>query len=250
MKPFTDEQSKWLIDHYWDYKYVRLLKDEFNKVYGENRTTDTIKHKCRRLGLSRGRLFSEEQDKWIADNINLYSRKELTKAFNDKFSQNRTEDVLKVHCNRELGLKFSDNKERLSDLQSNRQKEPIGTIKIFSQGEKKRAYIKVRDEKHAGFSNYKSYAVHLFEQSNGKLQDDYCVIFLDGDTMNVALENLYAVSKKAHRLYSLMSRYIKGITEDTELKKTALMYCELVTSAKGRLCMQRGGLEYDHKRQD
>lgn len=230
---FTAEQEKWLIDHYFDHKYVRLLKDEFNRVYGENRTADTIKHKCRKLGLSKERFFTVEQDEWIAENINLYSRKELTKEFNDRFGQSRTEDVLKVHCNRELGLKFSDNKERLSNLQSDRQKEPIGTVKTFSQGVHRRTYIKVREEKGAGLANYKPYAVHLWEQEHGKLPDDYCVIFLDGNTENIALENLLAVSKQAHRAYALMSRWRKGIVEDTELKKTALMYCELIAETKG-----------------
>lgn len=229
-KPFSKKQVQWLIDNYSAFEYVRILTEVYNATFGESRTVDTIKHKCRSLGLSKGRNYTEEMDKWLIDNIDRYSRKELVKEFNEKFGQNRTEECLKVHCNRELNIYFRTNEERYTETRSKVQQMPIGT-EVIRNGY---VWVKVSDDVHkadekAGYVNWKPKHLLVWENHHGKLPEGKMVIFLNQNKEDCSIENLYAVDK---RINAVMVKN-KWYTFSREHTMTAIKWCELHFVLKG-----------------
>lgn len=228
-KQFSNEQMQWLKDNYYCYEYVRILTDVYNLTFGEKRTVDTIKHKCRSMGLSKGRLYTEIMNKWLVDNINHYSRKELTEKFNKEFSQKRTEDCLKVHCNRELKLFFSDDVERCRKTRSKSQQLPLGT-------ETKRngyIWVKVSDEcydssQKAGYKNWKPKHHIVWEEHYGELPKDKMIIFLNQNKEDCTIENLYAVSDFVNAIMIRNNWY----TLNRIHTLTAIRWCELHYATK------------------
>lgn len=223
-KQFTEEQTQWLKDNYFKFEYVRILKDVYNFTFNESRTTDTIKHKCRKMGLTRGRLYTKEMDKWLIENIGSYSRKELLEMFNKKFQQKRTEDCLKVHCNRELNIYFKDSEERYRNTRSISQQLPLGT-------EVKRGgyiWVKVSDKscvssERAGYVNWKPKHHIVWEKCYGELPQDKQIIFLNQNKEDCAIENLYAVSRSVNAIMVKNKWY----TTSREHTLTAIRWCEL-----------------------
>lgn len=209
MRCFTAEENKWIREHYWD-AAPKELCEQFNQIF-EPRDQCTFRHHCVKLGLTR--RYTEEQDIWIKANIDKYSRKELVAKFNDVFNQKRTEDVLKVHCNRDLGLRFSDNRERyLNAKRGDRQ--PIGTLI-----HRKNGLWVVKTATH----QYEMAGRYYWEQAHGKIPKGYQVVHLDHDTSNNNIDNLYCATGKVIREMSKNSWWF----DNPLLTLTAIKYCEL-----------------------
>lgn len=228
-KQFSSEQIQWLKDNYFCFEYIRILTDVYNTTFNEQRSVDTIKHKCRMLGLQKGRQYTEEMDRWLIDNIDNYSRKELVKAFNDEFHQRRTEDCLKAHCNRELKIYFKDNEDRYTKARSRVQQFPIGAETIRNGY----VWVKVADDcykatDYAGYKNWKPKHQIVWEQQYGEIPEDKMIVFLNQDKLDCSLENLYAISKSANAIMIKNKWY----THSREHTLTAIKWCELHCIAK------------------
>jgi hypothetical protein len=64
---------------------------------------------------------------------------------------------------------------------------------------------------------------YTWEQNHGKLRPDECLIYLDGDTLNCNLDNLYKLTKSDFARLRLMK--IKG--NDPELRRSACLLAQL-----------------------
>lgn len=233
MKAFTDIQDEWLKENYNKWYSWQDVVTAFNKQFGESRSKDTIRKHCTvYLNLKRNKThykFTDEQDKWLKENFSNHSNKSLTYAYNKHFNENRTAQVIKTHCRIYLGLRFSDNKERLTKTLSERNSEPIGTIK------KRKGIFYIKTKNLYKKDGWILYARYRYEKKYGEIPKDYSLICIDGDFNNFDYDNWLSVSKQAHRNYSVFCRYLPTALEDYELKKTLLMYCELKTIEKKEL---------------
>ena len=225
-KPFTAEQDDWLRRNHSAEKLIRELTAEFNAAFGEDRSADTMKHHCRKLMLQRNnRFFSEEEDRWLSEHSRDGSYLEVAAEFNRIFGQTRTPGVIKVHCNRALHAGFKNQKYSNSF--------PIGTEVIRSGF----VWVKVSNihcEKSGKLTssvvNWRQKSHIVWEQHYGSAPPEgYTIVFLNRDTKDCRIENLYAVSPRVMREMSKK----KWWSTDRELTLAAIRWCELFYAMKG-----------------
>ena len=81
-KPFSKEQDEWLKKHHYPDVAISIFTSEYNNFWNENRSVDTMKHHCAKLGLKQERrTFTQEQDEWLLERNRKYSLKDTTLAF-------------------------------------------------------------------------------------------------------------------------------------------------------------------------
>lgn len=224
-KPFTAEQDDWLRRNHSAEKLIRELTAEFNAAFGEDRSADTMKHHCRKLLLQRNnRFFSEEEDRWLSEHSRDGNYLEVAEEFNRVFGQNRTPGVIRVHCNRALHVGFKNQKYSNSF--------PIGTETIRSGF----VWVKVSNihcEKSGKLTssvvNWRQKSHIVWEQHYGSAPPEgYTIVFLNRDTKDCRIENLYAVSPRVMREMSKK----KWWSTDGELTLAAIRWCELFYALK------------------
>lgn len=224
-RPFTNEQDEWLRDHHSPDKTIRSITNEFNLFFNERRTVDVIKVHCRILGLKQKNMqkFSDEEDAWLLRHCREMSYKETTKLFNETFNANRSCGVIKVHCNRELGVGFKNDHGRNGC--------DIGTEKVRHGF----VYVKVSDircKKTGAQStkvNWKPKAQVVWEQHYGKLlPKGYTIVFLDRNHFNLDIKNIYAVDGRVLR--EMTKR--RWFSDDPNLTLAAIKWCELFYKVK------------------
>lgn len=220
---FTKEQDEWLRKHHSPDKIIRDLTEEYNTFWNENRSVDTMKHHCKRIGLQQERRnFTKAEDEWLIARDGQYSVKELTTMFNETFGTNRSELVIKVHCNRNLRTKFAGNHFQPGD--------PIGTEVMRG----KYVWVKVSNKipqegELSGWINWRPKAHVMWELHNGSMPPDgHNIVFLDGDRTNFDKRNLYAVNGKVLREMSKK----KWWSSNPELTLAAIKWCELFYTIK------------------
>lgn len=165
------------------------------------------------------RKFSAEEDAWLLENAPHLSRKETTLQFNELFNDNRTEDVLKVHCNRQLGIKRT--KATITNSKHTRcDAKPIGSETVY-QGF---TFVKVTD-KHLGnfYDNWELKQRVLWKQKHGEIPPNHMIIFLNRDRTDFSDENLFCVSLAIN---AIMIRN-KWYSTDRNITLTAIKLCEL-----------------------
>ena len=224
-KPFTAEQDDWLRRNHSAEKLIRELTAEFNAAFGEDRSADTMKHHCRKLMLQRNnRFFSEEEDRWLSEHSRDGSYLEVAAEFNRVFGQTRTPGVIKVHCNRALHAGFKNQKYSNSF--------PIGT-EVIRCGF---VWVKVSNihcEKSGKLTNsvvnWRQKSHIVWEQHyRSAPPEGYTIVFLNRDTKDCRIENLYAVSPRVMREMSKK----KWWSTDRELTLAAIRWCELFYAMK------------------
>ena len=169
------------------------------------------------------RRFTPEHDAWFRERDGLLSVKDMTEQFNQAFGESRTVGVVKVHCNRELGIRFLGNRRTNYWF-------PIGTEKIRSGF----IWVKVSDKvpengEKSGWINWRQKSHVVWEQHHGTMPPaGHTIVFLDGDHMNTNIENLYAVTWRVLREMSKKSWW----SSDPDRTLAAIKWCELFYAIK------------------
>lgn len=179
-----------------------------------------------------GVRYTEEQKQWLLDNFHIFvGYRELTNAFNEKFSTDRTESSLHDLCLKRLGLhskygiggntKFKDGNMK--------KQEPIGAIRKS----KNCTYIKVKDSylaKSSGYSEpyWKPLQKKIYEDAYGEVPKGKMVIFLDTNKENFDLSNLYCIDR---RISAILAKN-KWYSANKELTLTAIKWAELMCAMK------------------
>ena len=224
-KPFTAEQDDWLRRNHSVKKLIRELTAEFNAAFGEDRSADTMKHHCRKLMLQRNnRFFSEEEDRWLSEHSRDGSYLEVAAEFNRVFGQNRTPGVIRVHCNRALHAGFKNQKYSNSF--------PIGTEVIrcgFVWVKVSNIHCEKSGKLTSSVVNWRQKSHIVWEQHYGSAPPEgYTIVFLNRDTKDCRIENLYAVSPRVMREMSKK----KWWSTDREMTLAAIRWCELFYAMK------------------
>ena len=217
--PITTEQYAWLLTHHAPDKTIRQLTEEYNAFWGENRHINTIKHHCKKVGLSQsyGQPFTAQQDSWLRESSRFMDYKETTEKFNELFSVARSPEVIKNRCGK-LGVGFKNDHRWTSA--------PIGTEKIRNGF----VWVKISDIPCKGTGktstsvNWKQKSHIVWEQHYGSMPpDDYTIVFLDRNKQNFDTNNLYAVKKKTLREMAKNSWW----STNPEFTLAAIKWCEL-----------------------
>ena len=173
--------------------------------------------------------YTPEQEQWLGNNYHLAnSYDELTSLFNEKFASNRSKNSLIDKCTKRLGLKGMPN----PTVYGMKKKEqlPIGTIRKSQVG----TYIKVTNvdgTKHiSGYQEpyWLPLQKKIYQDSYGEIEPGKMVCFLDGNTDNFELNNLYAIDR---RISAIMSKN-RWWTDSKEHTLTAIKWCELFYALK------------------
>lgn len=173
--------------------------------------------------------YTAEQENWIRDNHGtVKSYAELTERFNLHFNAKRTRDQIREKCNKGLGLTGMSNCTRYG--RKPKEQLPIGSIRKSQTG----TYIKVLEVSPGTcFSGYaEPYWLPLqkkiYQDAYGPIEPGQMICFLDGDTSNFELDNLYCIDR---RISAILSKN-KWWTEDKELTLAAIKWCELYYAIK------------------
>ncbi len=216
---YTEEEVQWLQSHYGKVAYTEmteLFETEFHCCV----SVDSLKNKCRNLGISeKHHPFTKEQDEWLMEhNLEFPNYDVLTEAFNTTFKTNKTSRGIQCHCLRTLKLISGRQAYKKGHRTWNHM--PIGHEYAHQSGY---VYVKVRN---TGIKNKDYVAKHriLWEQYHGcKVPDGHMIVFLNSDSSDFSKENLYCVSRKIGRLMNTNHWF----TESREHTLTAIKWCEL-----------------------
>lgn len=214
----TIEQKEWLISNFNNYPNYNLLTESFNEKFGTNirmsgiytflKNNKLIKRKNESYNLADCEL------KFLRDNIHKLSFEKLTNSFNVKFGKRYSRRRIEHIC---FKNGFYRNGKDL----------PIGSETLICNG--KYTLIKVSEEKERS-ERWKLKHRKVYEDFFGEIPDGKVVFFLDGNTHNFDISNLYLTEKRI--VYLLKNN--KWITNDIELNLTMLKWCELYYSLKDK----------------
>lgn len=173
--------------------------------------------------------YTEEEVAWLIENQDTMTRARLAEAFNARFGASVDRSSISDICTKRLGLHRSAN----TGCYGGRAKEqlPIGTIRKSQVG----TYIKVQDvPEQAHISGYKEpywlpLQKKIYQDAHGEIGKDQFVIFLDGNTENFDIENLYPIDR---RISATMSKY-GWWSKERESTLAAIKWCELYYTMKG-----------------
>jgi len=254
---YTDEHLAFLQSGYMTMN-VRSLAQAFKARFGMEKTEVQIKSTlsnhditCGRAPrdrfITRSRLFTEEQARFIRDSYKDRSILEMAALFNARFGTNRTRQQIKNFVARQgftsgrtgcfpkgnkpwnMGTKGLTSANKTSfkkgDVPSNRK--PIGTERIDS----KDGYILMKIPErnpYTGFpTRYKHKHVHDWEQAHGPVPKGMVVAFINGDKTRCEPENLMLISRA--ELLNLNRHGYKDMPADLKPSVLALSTLEVKT---------------------
>lgn len=180
--------------------------------------------------------YTDEQILWIeSHHSNFTEYKGLLKAFENEFECKPSIRSLQHKC-QGLGLRFP-NGDRYKGKHSGKYI-PIGSETIRKTGQTGRMmwFVKVDDKLLKwGENNSKTVAnnwvpkhLKIWKENYGEIPKGYKVIFLNNDSLDCRLENLYLVSDKTHMDMVRNNWYVSNL----ELTLTAIKVCELERALK------------------
>lgn len=204
----TNEEIEFIKENFYKYTAKELTK-KINDKFSQRRNYDHIKNYAReKLGLKKGDkfFFSKEQNEWLKKNVPNMSRQEALEKFNQKFSTKKTIQALRVHCNRELKIKFNQTKGREQANIINTK--PLGSEFASGVEGKKFIYVKIAYGKKE--QNYKSKHHIIWEKHNGEIPKGKKIIFCDGNRENCDIDNLMLVDENIIASINKNGFYGKG----------------------------------------
>lgn len=166
--------------------------------------------------------YTETEIEWVREHQDSMTRAKLAEAFNTKFGASVDKYSLSDLCTKRLGLHRTSN----TGCYGKREKEqlPVGTIRKNSVG----TYIKVLECQDAHYTGYAepywmALQKKIYQDKYGPIKKGQMVCFLDGNTENFDIDNLYCIDRKISAVMSSNQWWSK----DREHTLTAIKWCEL-----------------------
>jgi hypothetical protein len=203
-KVFTSEKIKFLKEN--ASRHTKTLTDLFNKEFNTDTTTMQIQQALiyHKISYEKNLKLSPEMIEFLRLNALKYNTEILTDLFNKEFNTNTTTERLR----RAMKLRS------IKYIKSNRLnlKNHIGSEFVDKNNI---TYIKTSLDKKVKWVLKHRF---LWEQANGSIPKNHCVIFLDRNKFNFELDNLELVSNME---YLLLNKYGFHST-DKEVTKAGL----------------------------
>ncbi len=176
-----------------------------------------------------GHYYTEEERKFLKEFIPGHTRKEIQKAFNDRFGCNVSVSAIGHYMNRNKIKNGFTGRFQKGNIPANKGKKwsntkkrcPVGSEFVNSLG-----YIQI---KIAEPNKWVAKHRYVWENANGSIPKGYMVSFRDNNKQNVNINNLMLVSMAQG---AVINRYLGKCTG--EMKDTALLLADLkmVTNKK------------------
>lgn len=190
--------------------------------------------------MTNSRKYTDEEREFIKNNVKGMSRKELTELFNKEFNADLSASAINSYLSNHkltsgLNTRFSKginpwnkgtkgvmkpNKTSFKPGHDNKFKEkPVGTERID------KGFVMIKVD---GYSRYQIKAKMIWEEHNGKVPDGKIIKYLDGNPLNVSIENLALISRGEN----LIINHQLGTFENPEMTKAAIGIARLKTKVK------------------
>lgn len=206
-KQITDELNQICNTTYSKYTVSSLCK----KLFGNKpRVTTTLKYEC----------LSDEEKEFVTRIANTTPLRDIQSILRYKYNKIHTEKTIRDFL-KDKGLKCNNSGRFKHGHKMNTK--AVGDI-VYRESTGY-YYIKVGESYGKGEDNYVPYHRYIYEEHYGKLSDNTCVVFLDGDITNFDINNLYAIPRRA---LGMMSR-CGWWNNNAELTKAGLLCSELST---------------------
>lgn len=196
--------------------------DAYNQHTGQMLKKDTLRHHImRKMELTSDFTYTEEQLSYILSHYSKWGMKKTAKMFNKKFGTNKSpESICRVAVYKDVHVP-----SEVARKNSYSSPDAVGTIRE----EPSTGYLVIKTGD--SWKDWMKYQRYVYEQAYGKLPEDYSVVFLDGNNRNFDLSNLVAVPRK----YVVYMNSNKLRSENPEITKTSIMWCELYDALKGEI---------------
>lgn len=180
--------------------------------------------------------YTAEQNAWLRANIGSYRYKDLVRVFNEQFGTSLSYDALTSYCLKKLRIKRGKDKQHrfAKGKQSSKHTLPIGAEKWDG----KILWVKISDDlieeqrivcQKALNPNWKPKKQVVWEQHHGAIPDGMMLVHLNRNRRDCSIENLYLTTRQINLMMAKNGWY----SENPELTKTALKWCELFYAMKG-----------------
>lgn len=177
--------------------------------------------------------FTEQEKEWLASQPATRTYKEILKGFNSTFNTDLKVDSIKDLLSKRMGIKRD--KSNMSKTQFKNGAKPKYKVgdEIIKQGY---VWVKIADEYFEGYKtgyadyrkNWKRKSDLIWEEHYGTIPNGMFLIFLDGDTMNCKIDNLYLMNRSIHATMNKFGWY----SRNPELTLTAIKAVELMREVR------------------
>lgn len=203
-----EPETNWLIENYEKFDF-EVLCDLFRFKFGLDIKNETIAQRLRRRGvwnnIIRTVFFTEEETIFLQENAKLFSYKELTYIFNNKFNRDCSKSTIENYCSSNIGIEKSIVKEIGSEVR----KQNSIMVKISNDSNRNERWrVKSR---------------LIYESFYGEIPKGYVVVHLNGDKEDFSIENLYAISRSSLSVLAGSGWY----GENCSNMETKIKYAEL-----------------------
>ena len=174
--------------------------------------------------------WTNEHDKWLIEHSAEFERRaDIVSAFNSQFCQAVSLRAIDARCQK-LGLKRKAGYKPRKDGH-NYKSLPIGAevIRVTGATKRKMWFVKVSDNLCSGKDkskspyNWQKKHTLVWKKSNGEIPKGCKLVFLNNDTLDCRLENLYLATDAVHMMMIKYGWY----SENPEITKAGLKCCEL-----------------------
>ena len=210
----TDEQISWMKQNVEKFNSYSDMCKSFNKTFGEEKNWKAMHGFLKRNGFIKTKNVNKgltvEQKEFLEEILPLHTYKETTLKFNERFSTEKTVKQIQCFCTNN-GIK------RGVDF-------PIGS----EHRSGKYIMVKVR-ECEKGVPSHKIWKMKqqvVWEENYGEIPKGKIIVFLDNNSMNCDISNLYLADRKILNLLTVNKWHF----DNPEQKLAALKWCELYFS--------------------
>lgn len=183
--------------------------------------------------------YTKEMEQWLRDNAKNKYTKEICEEFDKRFNTKTTISAMWQQLYR-LGIKTNSKKGKQPYNKGKKWDEwmskegqinsfkttfkkgsiPHNTLPVGTEIIDKFGYIWVRCATPQNKSKSHTFWIRknqlIYEQHYGKIPENHCVIFADGDKRNFNIGNLILVSKDEQIYMNLNKLYFKGFSDITK----------------------------------
>lgn len=177
--------------------------------------------------------FTTEEKEWLASQPTTLTYKELLNLFNEHFETELKIDSIKDLLSKRMGIRRDSRNMKKTQFQNGaKPRYKIGD-EVIKQGY---VWVKVADEYFDGHStsfadykkNWKRKADMVWQERNGEIPQGMFLIYLDGDTTNCDIKNLYLMDRSTHAVMNKMGWY----STIPELTVTAIQTARLMREVR------------------
>ena len=233
---YTEEHRQWIFCNQKKFTEYGELTAAFNKQFNCDKSIHALQQfatkKCGvHLNTAKTNThYTQEQEDYLAKNFCKCSGyAELTAAFNEKFCDCRSVSQISDKCSKGLKLTGMNNVTRCAKGNIKEQCQ-IGTLR---KGRNGTTYIKVVDSRNSHASGYREpwwlpIQKKIYQDAYGEVPQGKMVIFLNGNTEDLSIDNLYAIDRRISAILAKNGWYF----HDAERTLTAIKWCELYYKLK------------------